>query len=341
MKGRLLLFVFLLAVLAVDSDASGEWSTGKYAGAFMETGVGARMLGMGGAGAAGVEDITAIFWNPAALSTLETLQFHGMHSERFAGIVNWDFIGVGLPLTDDFACGVGFFRLGVDGIPLTALKDPSLELGEIYFDAEGRRIQNDVYAYDYADDAEMAFVFSIGRKRSHRFSYGGSVKVIRKSMAEYGAWGLGFDFGVLIRPYRAMRLGVVLLDGTSTLIAWGGGRKEIITPQLKTGIAYPFRWSSFTFLPAFDLQMHLESRGSAEQVSVGQIQFAFRGGVEVTYRDRVAVRVGLDRGRFTVGSGFKISAFAVDYGFSHHLDLGGTHRVFVGLFWDKTRLASF
>ena len=304
----------------------------------MRTGVGARPLGIGGAYVAAVEDVTAIYWNPAGLAWMKTLQVHGMHAERFAGLVNWDFVGAGLLLENSLAFGFGFFRLGVDGIPFTDIKDPSRELGEIYFDDSGRRVQNVPFAYKYVNDTEMAFIFSVAKRRSTDFSYGGNVKVIRKSVGGYGAWGIGFDFGILLTPYRSMKIGLVLLDGTSTLIAWNGGRRELITPHLKAGIAYPMSISMFEVLPVLDIQMDFENRGAAAQLALGRLDLGFRGGVEVGFKNRIAMRIGSDRGHLTAGAGIRAIGLGIDYGFSHHFELGNTHRISVTLSWDKKHI---
>jgi hypothetical protein len=295
---------------------------------------------MGGAFVAVAEDVTSIYWNPAGLVHLKTIQVHGMHSERFAGIVNWDFIGIGLPVQENVAMGFGFFRLGVDGIPITRLRDSSRGIGEIYIDDTGRRIQNDVYAEKLINDTEMAFVFSYARRSSSVFSYGGNIKVIRKGVGDYGAWGLGFDLGVFMNPYRELSLGFVLLDGTSTLLAWNGGRRETILPSIKLGAAYPFRWNTLTLLPVFDVHAGIENRGSAAQVSLGKMDLDFRAGLEANYRNRIAVRLGTDRGNITTGVGISISAFNIDYGFMNHADLGNTHRISITLFWDKNRFST-
>jgi len=334
-------YVLFFLLLCIPSHVAGGVVVSKYGGEFLRTGVGARPLGMGGAHVAVAEDVTAIYWNPAGLVSMRTLQIHGMHAERFSGIINWDFVGVGLPLQDHIALGFGFFRLGVDGIPFTELRNPSREIGEIYIDDSGRRVQNDVYASKYVDDSEMAFVFSFAKSSSDKFSFGGNVKVIRKSAGEYGAWGLGFDVGILLNPYRSLSIGLVLLDATSTLVAWNGGQREVIVPHLKMGMAYPVQIASFRFLPVLDVQMGFENRGSATQVALGRVGLDFCGGLEVDFRERLAMRVGTDRGHFTAGVGLRVSALNIDYGFLNHFDLGNTHRISVTLFLDGKRFPKF
>lgn len=332
---------FLIFSLFCTSFVFGEVVFAKYGGAFMRIGVGARPLGMGGACVAICEDVTSIYWNPAGLASMETLQIHGMHSERFSGIVNWDFIGVGMPFGNHFSMGLGFFRMGIDNIPVTALRDPQRELGEQYIDTNGDWIENDVYVKRYINDNEMSFVFSFAKKSSTRFLYGGNIKVIRKSADKYGAWGLGFDFGIIVKPYRSLHIGCVLLDGPSTLVAWNGGRKELIAPHIRTGIAYPLKILYFGVLPVLDIHVDFENHGSSTQVSIGRTDISFHGGLEIGYKNRIALRMGSDRGFMTIGAGLNISAFIIDYGFSHHFDLGSSHRISITLFWDKNRLSQF
>ena len=333
MKSRSLQIAAAFVILNLQISANAV--VAKYAGDFLEIGVGARALGMGGTHIALCSDITSIYWNPAGLVNMRTIQLHGMHSERFAGTVNWDFIGIGLPAGDDAAIGLGFFRLGVDNIPFTELMDPTKPKYETYVDESGQIVTNVPYAYQYVNDQQMALVFSYARRKKADFSYGGNIKIIRKSNGIESAWGLGFDFGLRFRPYRQLDLGMVLKDVTTTWVTWTTGRKELIVPQLRLGAAYSVPVSDFTLIPAFDAGVNFENRGSASQLSLGTSGLDFSAGLEVGYRNITAIRLGLDRGRFTAGTGLKFKFIQVDYGFLHHPDLGETHRVSLTLFWDN------
>jgi hypothetical protein len=264
-----------------------------------------------------------------------------MHAERFSGVVNWDFIGIGIPTKGPYAFAAGFFRLAVDGIPFTALRDPTRPIGATYIDEHGHTVLNDVYAHKMVNDTESALYFSFARESNETFAFGGSVKVIRKAVDTYGAWGIGFDFGLLFKPIRRLRLGIVLLDGTSTLIAWSGGNKELILPHLKMGGAYTFNWKQFRATPSLEFHFGFENRGSATQIALGPVDIECACGLEVDFKKIVALRLGSDRGYFTTGAGIHFSVFQVDYGFSHHMDLGQSHRVSLTLFWDKDRFPLF
>lgn len=303
-----------------------EVTIGKYAGDFMAIGVGARPLAMGSAFTSAVDDISAIYWNPAGLSKLSHAQIHVMHSEQFAGIVNWDFIGAGLPLRNGSAIAIGIFRLGVDGVPLTRLVDPDREVGEVYFDESGRRIQNVPYAYKYANPSDLAVVGSYGLKWRERIWLGANAKLIRRSAEVNQAWGIGFDAGFQFRFKNRFQVGAMLRDATTTLVAWDGGYKELIVPRLQTGVSFPFSVRSFSFLPVFDAVTYFDNTvGTA--VEIGEFGMDFRGGLEVTYLNRLALRCGLYEGALTAGAGFRLAFFSIDYGFQTHSELGATHRI--------------
>ena len=100
-------------------------------------------------------------------------------------------------------------------------------------------------------------------------------------------------------------------------------------------MAYPIRVSKWNVLPVLDVDVDFENLGSAAQVALGRVGFDFRTGLEVGFRERIAVRVGADRGRLTAGAGLRFSVVGVDYGFSNHSDLGNSHRVSLTFSWHQ------
>ncbi len=318
---------YCLTVLFLLPELAGaDLTVGKYAGDFLAVGVGARPLALGGAFTSVVNDISAIYWNPAGLAQLSHAQMQVMHSERFAGIVNWDYIGAGIPLKGGSAVALGIFRLGVDGIPLTRLKDPTRDIGEVYFDESGQRLQNVPYAYKYVNPSDLAIFGSYGVKWRDRLWIGVNAKLIRRSAEVSEAWGIGFDAGLLAQIKNNLRFGAMLRDATTTLLAWSGGHQELIVPRFQTGVSYPIAFHAFSFLPVFDLITYLDNTVQTT-VKMGRMGMDILGGLEVTYQDRIALRVGSNAGTFTAGAGFRIAFFSVDYGFQTHSELGMTHRI--------------
>lgn len=325
MKKLSICFILIFLIFAMPSFAAIQFS--KYASDFLSIGVGARGLAMGGAYSAVADDITALYWNPAGLHRVKSPQIHFMHSERFAGIVNWDCLMYGMPVRSDYVIGVGFYRLGVDNIPLTRLMNPDQGLGSIYVDDSGTQRVNTPYAYDSVNDTEIALVIGFGKRRTKRMAFGGNVKILRKDIGVADAWGIGFDAGVFLYPYKNLQVSTVLTDGTTTLIAWSTGRQELVYPKVRVGAAYPLQVKKFGFLPVLDLLIHNESSGLDSQFNVNQAGLNVQCGLEINYLSRLAFRFGSDSGQLVAGLGVGLSAFRLDYGFASHADLGDSHRI--------------
>jgi hypothetical protein len=308
----------------------------KYGGELYRAGVGARAEGLGNANAAVVQDVTSIYWNPAGLASIAGFQLHGTHSERFAGAVNVDFLGVALPFLGKSAIGFGFYRLGVDDIPITRLTDPSRPIQ--YLDDQGILQTNRPYVDHYVNDQEITFCLTYSVRKSDRFAFGVNLKSIHKLLDDYSAWGMGFDVGIQLRPYRNLQIGAVLKDATSTFIAWRGGETEWVRPRLRIGAGLPFSFAQFSLMPVLDAEMGFDHYGKTSQLSAGSFDAELHAGLEAQYKNRIAIRAGCNANRFTVGAGFRFSILAIDYSFSSHPDLGAGHRISATFIWDKNRL---
>jgi hypothetical protein len=309
----------------------GTFVTAKYGGAFLSGGVGARSSGMGNAQAAAVDDASALYWNPACLVMLDKIEIQGMHAERFSGLVDADYIGIGLPLGDKTALGAGFYRLAVDGIPVTTLVDPSLPLGALIWDGENRVVQNAPTISGTINDQEMAFFFSYSRRQNSFWNWGVGMKMLHKQVGGNSAWGLGFDAGVMLFPYRDLRLGFLLQDATTTLLAWNGKRKERILPRFRTGLCYPVRiGSSISFVPAVDAEANLES----PERKTGSLNFDLHTGLELELFKRIFFRSGMQKDGWSVGAGVAFSVVRVDYAFIPNKELGTSQRISTSIRFD-------
>jgi hypothetical protein len=308
----------------------------KYGGEYYRAGVGARAEGLGNANAAVVQDVTSMYWNPAGLASVSGFQLHGTHSERFAGAVNVDFLGIAIPFLRKSAIGFGFYRLGIDDIPITRLTDPSRPIQ--YLDDQGRLQTNRPYVDHYVNDQEFTFCLTYSIRKSDRFAFGVNLKSIHKLLEDYSAWGMGFDIGIQLRPYRNLQIGAILKDATSTFIAWRGGETEWVRPRLRIGAGVPFSFSRFSLMPVLDAEMGFDHYGETSQLSAGSFDTELHAGLEAQYKNRIAIRAGSNANRFTVGAGFHFSVLFIDYSFSSHPDLGAGHRISATFIWDKNRL---
>ncbi len=336
---RIFRFIILIIIIPIfiENGYGGKIVKAKYAGEFLSTGVGARALGMGGTFVAISEDVTAGYWNPAALATINYPQLAGMYAQRFANIVNYNYGAVALPVGKTSGLALSFIRLGVDDIPNT--EDALLDYGEDgipgtgdagegngIIDSNERLDRNKIF---YFNSAEYAVYLSYGTRKSSNFFYGGNVKVLKKGIGENSAWGMGFDFACLWRPYSKVNVGVNLQDITTTLLVWDTGRQEAITPTSKIGIAYFYESSKIAgqIVPAFDMDVRFENRRYSAQYNFDRVSFDLHFGMEYRLKQLLALRLGLDTGRFSAGIGVKLPKLNVDYAFLSHDDLGNTHRI--------------
>lgn len=328
---------FIISVFIGSQATGAEIVKAKYAGEFMATGVGARALGMGGSYVAVAEDITAGYWNPSALAQLEYPQLAGMHAQQFASIVNYNYAAVAMPLAHNRTIALSVIRLGVDDIPNTTealldygadgipnTGDPGEGNGKI--DENERLDRNKVF---YFNSAEYAVYLSYATQGNDHFYYGGNLKLVRKGIGDNSAWGMGFDLACWWQPLDRLHLGLNLQDITTTLLAWDTGRREAITPTLKTGLAYHWEFSKIAseIIPALDLDIRLENRRYSAQSNLGPMSLDVHAGAEYRFKQRLALRAGLDTGHFTAGIGVKLPKLNVDYAFLSHHDLGDTHRI--------------
>lgn len=172
MRTSALAFLALLLPLGAAAQESA---------AFLETGVGARALGMGGAYTALAEGADAIAWNPAGLagSPRRELAFSRVELLEDARV---DTLHLALPS-----------RLGTFGAGARHLGHERLD-GR---DAAGRATGG-FYAAD--DAAELGY----GARLSESARVGGAARYVKSRLAEASAQAFAFDLGGM---YRAQRRG--------------------------------------------------------------------------------------------------------------------------------------
>jgi len=327
LKKYLLIFTFIFTPF-VSSIA--QTTISKFAGEFLSIGVGGRALGLGGAYTALANDVTAGYYNPAGLIHLNYPQISIMHDERFGNLVNYDYAAVAIPYGTDMSFGLSVMRLAVDGIPDTrnALVDAN---GDGILDITQDRL--DYSRISEFSDQDWAFYLSFAKRHSDNFSYGASVKIIRRSIAEFSATGIGFDIGAQYSPSENIFLGATLQDVTTTLVAWSTGRNELISPTLKVGGGYKFELFGGTITPVLDLDIRFEGRNFASNFNIGPISADLHSGLEYNYKNVFAIRAGYnDIKQFTIGAGIKLPKLSIDYSFARFNDsederLPDTHRI--------------
>ncbi len=315
-----IILLFLVLALVQTGQSAGF---GKYAGSFLSLGAGSRILSMGGAGTASVNDVTAGYWNPAALTEASGFQVEFMHSKQFITSIQHNYLGFSNTNKDGSVFGVSLFYLAVNDIKDSRnaynLIDDKVDYSQIRYFSAG----------DYA------FFVSYAKPYSADLSYGINVKMIYRDYESQSAYGLGFDAGFNYHLQPNWRFGLMLRDITSTMMAWSGGEKEFITPSLRLGTAYQWRLPSigFTIEPTVDLNILFENRQAGSQMHLGPVSLDSFWGVEAAYNNLLALRAGLDDlQRFNTGVGLRIPKIQFDYSFTaYDSELGNVQRISVHL----------
>ncbi len=322
--------VVVIAFLAIFSQFGFSQGNGsKYAGEFLAIGVGGRPLGMGSAYVALVNDVTAGYWNPALLSKVNYPQLALMHDARFGNLVNYNYGAIAMPLDKNQSVGLSVIINGIDDIPDT--RNALIDLNGNGVLDPGERLDPDRITYFNSND--YAFYLTYSKKHSDKFSYGANFKIIRRSLAEESAWGLGFDLGLHYSPIENFMIGANLQDITTTYLAWSTGKKENISPTAKIGFAYIYDvpFLNGTIIPAADLDVRFENRRTASNFNVGPVSFDFHGGLEYTYNKLFSIRGGYNEiGNLTLGAGVQLPKINIDYSFAKFdgdEQLGNTHRI--------------
>ncbi len=344
-----LIFWMLLPMLIL-----AQATQAKYGNDFLSTGSGARALGMGSAQTALVNDVTAAYWNVAGLAEIESPQLMYMHSERFSGIVGYDYGAVALPLKNrNGVISLSFFRQGVDNIANT------LNAWDRERDQPKGNVQDYITRFSAAD---MALFFSFATTPSERISYGASAKIVRQKLGPFAqAWGYSLDLGAKYKTDFAT-FGATVHDVTTMQKMWDvdesefgdyeaqfdslgatlpTGQNEFVLPSLKLGASKLFPiGADFLISAAADVDLFFENR-RAYYISLGSMSIEPHVGGEVSYKDVIAFRAGVTdfitdpvSGFMvspTLGLGLKLSYFVLDYGFASFAgassDLGFTHRI--------------
>ncbi len=312
MHSRYLPLLAVLPLLCLPATSSAT----KYAGEFLDLGVGARPQGMGSAFVALTADATSAYWNAAGCA-LSRRELFLMHSQGFAGIVKYDCLSYIHSLSHPsgrrgFAALLS--RAGIDGIKVTALEDTA-DTSTVY-------VEKVVNASDYC--LQLAY----GQERGS-LSIGGSLKMIRRDTGTNTAFGSGIDLGFLLRPKEGISFGANLRDITTTILVWDTGTREYVVPSLRSGLALS---TGTEFIPgelnlALDLETTFENRRWASQFSTSLLSGDLHLGAEYWYRGVFALRAGSDLGHLTMGCGISYKRYGFDYAFLSDDDLGGSHRI--------------
>ncbi len=328
------LAVFVSLLLITPARAA------KFAGEFLEIGVGAHGVGMGGAMTAHTDDASSFYWNPAGMAYVSGLQINGMYADLWNGLANYSVAGITLPVTGA-VFSANWVRLGVPDLqrhpnydnlqfPLAVGNDTAHSVQE-YLILTGAA-PNGMFS-----DNESAIFLSFAKQNAFTldlgWSYfqvpvelpiGANVKIINQRLGDAGGSGIGADFGFQVRfplsdvffeKWKAkFAYGFTWQDATRTAVNWGENNKDAFPWNFRHGIALIQK------MPGHDnrLTVSWDTEKRWERVN--------HYGLEYMHGNVIALRGGLWDDEWTAGAGVSFWRATVDYAYFGR-ELGSTHRL--------------
>ncbi len=328
--------IFILLISCVISPiAYSQAVSPKYSNEFLSIGVGARALAMSNTQVANVNDVTAGYWNPAGLLSIDQkYEFSLMHAEYFAGIAKYDYAGFATKIDTSSFIGFSVLRFAVDDIPDT----------RFLYDANGAIDYNNIRFFSAAD---YAFIFSYARKLKALggVNLGANFKVVHRNVGNFAnAWGFGLDVGAKLER-NGWQFGLMLRDITGTFNAWTHNPELVVDIYTQTGNDIPDNSIEITLPKAIlGVSRYFKLKEKLGILSSADIIFSFDGkrnvliksdfasidanvGLEVDYNQIVFLRLGIgniqevkdfDESTYTsfqpnAGVGFRINNIMIDY----------------------------
>ena len=299
----LLMIGLTLVALAITTPSRAETMITLFE---LENGV--RPLGMGGAFTGLSDDENAVFYNPAGLAYLDHHTRFGSLYESYFGLTDYGQMAVARR-------GLGLGVILFNSRPIIQRDGEGNDIGEFSYSAAGLA---GVYATTLGE-------LPIGPDLPallDRLALGARLKLYRVRSLEEGSGAtlaldpsLMLDLGTLRAgglEFEGLRLGLVLENLLGLPMEFGSGHRE--------GWPLGFRFGGSLALRGLVVAADLESNGTFH---LG-MEYRLAGPGE----GDLALRGGLVLGRrtsFTLGLGFQLKNFRIEYGFSTHPQLPLSH----------------
>ncbi len=312
-------------------------NVGTNSAAFLEIGVGARAMAMGGSYVSLSNDPTAVYYNPSGIVWMNTPQIELMHNEWLVD-TNFDFVAFTMPLP--------LFSSAI-GVSLTLLNYGEQEIRTT---SRPEGVGLNYSARDYAVS------FTYAQALTDRFSFGLTGKYINQKILNTSGGTAALDIGIFYStPFRGLNLGMSISNFGGEISISGRDLETVVDPDpdnetinnvpvrfktdsyplpqiFRAGISYNMNWGSFGSLVLSTDVLHPSN--STESVNFG-VEYGYggvfflRAGHENTFEEDAINGLTLGGGidyRGLGGIGLR-----VDYAYSDWGVLQTVHRFSLGL----------
>ena len=182
-KLKIPLIVILLILMFIQSPdtihAKKPYRVGTTTANFLEIGYGPAGIAMGDAYVSQVQDLSAVYWNPAGLAFMPNNEALFMVQPWLVD-VNTSFTAVGIPIKRLGTFALNIIHLGYGDMEVTTLRRQD-GTGEMF------------------DANEYAVTLSYGRAITEWFAFGAGVKYVSSQIWHVTGSAVAFDLGVIIK----------------------------------------------------------------------------------------------------------------------------------------------
>jgi hypothetical protein len=300
------------ALGAVILISAGSWAANSKVGttaySFLKIDVGARSTAMGGAFVGLADDETALFFNPAGLTQIESRSFMTTYNNYITDIQS-GFLGYVHPYSPNTRLGASICYFNFGSFEKT--------------DALGTNLGT-------FGASDFAFSLSLAKQVNQRLSLGASGKFIYEKIDTYSSDALALDLGLLYTAGDGRtQIGAV---GQNLGVALSGhtkSHKDPLPASVKAGISHQMRELPLTI--AADVAKPFDN------------DIFFNVGGELTGLKPLYLRLGWSsfgenyktdsdkdsQAGFAAGFGVTWKVYRFDYAYSSYADLGGVHKISV------------
>lgn len=302
--------LLVVAMVYAPQSAFGQAKVGTTGAQFLELGVSARSMAMAESFVAVADDISAVYYNPAGLTSLFGKETQFTYVQMPADI-GYYFAGAGMPVEN------------VGGV---------LAIG-MYTLSSGQMVETDYYRSTIEGTGrtfgwnDFAFAASYGRYLTDRFSVGFTLKFISQVVHESSASGWAADVGTLYNTgFRGFKIGMVITNFGPDL--------RMQTAAYPLPINFKFG-GAINAIETNDNVLTLSAEGWHPSDNLEK----YNVGGEWTYKDRFSLRAGgrvnYDISGLTFGGGVKVPfgeerEIRVDYAWQDFGILTQVHRFTLG-----------
>lgn len=306
--------LFLAAVMigGMPGMIFGQAKVGTAGAKFLDIGISARATGMGEAYSAIANDVSAVYYNPAGLTSLLGTEVLATYVSMPADI-GYGFAAIGFPLE---SVG-GVLGFGVSALTSGSMVERTYNRGVDYPD-EGIFGTGRKFAWN-----DLAVSVSYGRYLTDRFSLGFTVRYIGEFVHDFSASSWSADVGTSYNTgYRDFKLAMAITNFGPDL--------KFIEKAAPLPINFKFG-GSINVIEAADHVLTLVAEGSHPSDNLEK----YNAGMEYLFKDRFALRLG---GRFnydvdglTAGAGMRLpygdeGQISFDYAYQDFGILTQVHR---------------